>query len=100
MTSNIKEFPAVAGDDFGAQRAAEDWLRERGFSWGSSQVDGPQAIWHGCHSISKWRNLSASEKRDAHAIMEGARDGAVRITLRSHAPAEAVAAFAATGSAA
>jgi hypothetical protein len=93
MTPLTKEFSAVPGDDFGAQRAAEVWLRERGFSWGSSQVNGPQAIWHGDCYVSKWRNLSAAEKRDAHAIMEGDRGCAVRITLRAHAPAEAVEAF-------
>lgn len=93
MTASIKEFPEVPGDDFGAQRAAEAWLMNRGFSWGASQVDGPQAIWHGNYCISKWRNLSAEEKRDAHAIMEGHRACAVRITLRAHAPAEAISAF-------
>ena len=93
MSAVTKEFPAVPGSDFGAQYAAEAWLRERGFSLGPSQVDGPQAIWHGDCYVSKWRNLSAAEKREVHAIMDGARGGMVRITLRAHAPAEAVAAF-------
>jgi hypothetical protein len=93
MSANIKEFPVVPGNDFGAQRAAEGWLRARGFSFGSSQVDGPQAIWFGKCVISKWRNLSAAEKRDAHGTMEGARAGAVHITLRAHAPAAAIEAF-------
>lgn len=93
MSAAIKTFAAVPGDDFGAQRAAEDWLRERGFSFGSSQADGPQAIWHGDCRVSKWRNLSTRERRDAHAIMGGARASAVCITLRAHAPAEALAIF-------
>lgn len=93
MSANVKVFPAVPGNDFGAQRAAEDWLRARGFSFGPSQVDGPQAIWHGNCAISKWRNLSAAEKRDAHATMDGARAGSVRITLRAGAPAAAIEAF-------
>lgn len=91
--SVVKEFPAVPGSDFGAQYAAERWLRERGFSFGASQADGPQAIWYGECGVSKWRNLSAKEKREAHAVMDGRRAGSVRITLRAHAPAEAVAAF-------
>lgn len=93
MRAAIKEFHAITGSDFGAQYAAEKWLTDRGFSFGSSQANGPQAIWHGDCDISKWRNLSAEEKRDAHAIMEGGRSCTVRITLRAHAPAEAVAAF-------
>ena len=93
MSALVKEFPAVPRDDFGAQRAAERWLKSRGFSWGPSSVDGPQAIWHGDCSISKWRNLSAAEKRDAHATMDGPRSGNVRIVLRAGAPAAAIAAF-------
>lgn len=93
MSTNRKIFEAIAGDDFGAQHAADKWLRDRGFSFGPSQDDGPQAIWFGDHSVSKWRNLSTSERLAAHGIMEGRRAGAVHITLRAHAPAEAVAAF-------
>lgn len=82
---------------FEAMRAAEAWLDARGFSIGPSQVDGPRAIWHGDCAISKWRNLSAKEKRDAHAIMEGElREGPVRIVMRAGAPAEARTAFALT----
>lgn len=93
MSANVKIFPAVAGNDFGAQSAAETWLKARGFSWGSSERDAPQAIWHGNHYISKWRNLSTKERLAAHAIMEGKRRCDVHITLRAHAPAEAVEAF-------
>lgn len=31
MNANVKVFPPVPGNDFGAQRAAENWLRKRGF---------------------------------------------------------------------
>lgn len=82
---------------FEAARAAEQWLDDRGFSWGPSQVGGPQAIWHGDCAISKWRNLSAAEKRDCHATMDGEkREGPVTITLRAAATPEAIAAFALT----
>lgn len=84
---------------FQACYAAEEWLYARGFSVGPSQVDGPRAIWHGLCAISKWRNLSAAEKREAHAIMEGElREGPVRIVLQSGASDEARAAFAITDS--
>lgn len=96
MSATVKIFQAVLGDDFGAQLAAEKWLRNHGFSFGPSQADGPQAIWFGNHSISKWRNLSAKERLSAHAIMEGKRCCDVHITLRAHAPAEAATAFSLT----
>lgn len=82
---------------FQACYAAEAWLDARGFSVGPSQVDGPRAIWHGDCAISKWRNLSAQEKRAVHAIMDGElREGPVRIVLKPGATDEARAAFALT----
>lgn len=80
--------------DFAASRAAEEWLRERGFSFGPSQVDGPQAVWHGDCYVSKWRNLSAKEKRAMHAVMDGdGRNGPVTIRLCAGASQEAIDAF-------
>lgn len=79
---------------FQAVYAAEDWLRARGFSWGPSSVDGPQAIWHGDCTISKWRNLSPKERSECDAIMHGGREGPVTITLQRAATPEARAAFA------
>ncbi len=75
--------------DFEASRAAEQWLRDRNFSFGPSQADGPQAIWHGVCDISKWRNLSILEKAEAHGILESSRNGTATITLRSNAPMSA-----------
>lgn len=80
--------------EFAASYAAEKWLRDRGFSFGSSQADGPQAIWHGDCYVSKWRNLSAKEKREMHAVMDGdGRDGPVHIRLCAGASKEAIEAF-------
>lgn len=79
---------------FEASHAAQKWLDERGFSYGPSQADGPQAIWHGDCDISKWRNLSRKEREECHAIMTGdGRAGPMRITLMRGATAEAIAAF-------
>jgi hypothetical protein len=79
---------------FAAARAAEQWLRDRGFSYGPSQADGPQAIWYGDCTISKWRNLSAAEKRECHATLDGnGREGPMRITLHEAATPEAREAF-------
>lgn len=82
---------------FQAGYAAEKWLRDRGFSVGSSQAAAPRAIWHGDCYISKWRGLSAADKRDMHARMDGdMRNGPVSITLLPSASPEAREAFALT----
>jgi hypothetical protein len=80
--------------DFAASHAAVDWLDKHGFSVGSMQAGSPRAIWYGDCYISKWRGLSAQDKRDMHARLEGDdRNGPVRITLLASASAEARAAF-------
>lgn len=87
--------------DFEACRAAESWLDSRGFSVGSMQGDEPRAIWHGDCYISKWRGLSAADKREMHASMTGdQRKGPVRITLHAAASPEARDAFQRAGPAA
>lgn len=79
---------------FEASHAAEKWLDDRGFSYGPSQADGPQAIWFGDCDISKWRNLSRKERAECHATMAGNhREGPMRINLMPGAPDEAMAAF-------
>lgn len=86
--------------DFAATHAAVDWLSARGFSVGSMQAGSPRAIWHGDCYISKWRGLSAQDKREMHARMEGDdRNGPIRITLLAAASEEARAAFALTSDA-
>lgn len=79
---------------FVANYAAERWLRDRGFSIGSSQCDQPRAIWFGDCYISKWRGLNAAERRDMHAVMTGdGRNGPVHIELCAGATSEAIKAF-------
>lgn len=46
-----------ADGDFGAYYAAEEWLKENGYSYGSMQRDSPVGIAKGDCYISKWRNL-------------------------------------------
>lgn len=79
--------------DFDASRAAEDWLRKHGFSFGPSQADGPQAIWFGDCSISKWRNLSAAEKKTMDAVLHSGRGCVATITLMPSASQAARVAF-------
>lgn len=79
---------------FQAQHAAEKWLRERGFSIGSSQAGSPRAIWHGDCYISKWRGLSPAERASCHALMTGnGRNGPITVALTPAASPEAIAAF-------
>lgn len=92
MNEEVKEFPADGA--FGAARAAEEWLRARGFSFSPSQIGGPQAVFFGSCHVSKWRNLNSQEKASCHALLEAPRDGVAKVTLRRiWAPAEAVEAF-------
>jgi len=79
--------------DFQSSYAAEKWLKDRGFSYGPSQAMAPTAIWFGDCSISKWRNLSAQDKREMHAVMLNQRNGPVNIDLMPGASDEAIAAF-------
>lgn len=79
---------------FNAAHDAEKFLRDRGFSLGSSQADGPQGILFGDYAISKWRNMSSAEIKQLHGVMRGdGREGPLTIYLHDHAPDEAKAAF-------
>ena len=95
--SYYKDFRADG--DFGAMRAAEDWLRERGFSVGSTCSGYPRAIMYGDYSIAKWRNLGREEIRTLHGVMRSDvssgsfRGAGVVIELLDRAPADAIAAF-------
>ena len=68
---------------FQAYYAAEKWLRNNGYSFGSSCVCSPQAIKKGDFYIAKWRNLSAKERKDIDGIIEGQnhREGPVVVDL-------------------
>lgn len=79
---------------FNALHDAEKFLRDRGFSLGSSQADGPQGIMFGDYAISKWRNMGKAEISALHGVMRGdGREGPLTIFLLDHAPDEAKAAF-------
>ena len=95
--SYYKSFKADG--DFGAMRAAEDWLRARGFSVGSTCRGYPRGVLYGDYSIAKWRNLTSAEVAGLHGVMRGNRAGGFRgadVTIElseRDAPAEAIAAF-------
>lgn len=52
-------------------RAAEEWCRNRGVSYGSSQRGSPRGLMVGDYDIAKWRNLSPKEQRQCHGTMTG-----------------------------
>jgi hypothetical protein len=80
--------------DFKANYAAEQFLRERGFSVGSMQRGDPRGILFGHYDIQKWRNLRKADIQALHGVMRGdMRNGPVTIELFDSAPAEAQAAF-------
>lgn len=100
--SYYKTFRAAdhnATDDFGAMRAAQDWMRARGFSYGSTCRGYPVGIMFGDYAIAKWRNLDRDEVKALHGVMRGNRQGEFRnadVTIElmeRDAPADAIAAF-------
>ena len=70
---------------FEALHAAQRWLRERGYSYGSTCACCPVGVLHGDYLIAKWRNLTRQER----AELDGALDGDFRegpLTLRLKRP--------------
>lgn len=54
-----KAFDQVG--DFAAWRACQDWLRDNGYSFGSTCAMHPVAVLKGDYCIAKWRNLTRKE---------------------------------------
>lgn len=101
----FKVVPALHGivfdreGDFAALYDAQDFLRDAGFSVGSTQRGLPTAVMFGDWSVSKWGNLNRDERRETHATLSGDnRNGPLTFRLLPAAPDEAIAALAkATG---
>lgn len=82
MNEFVKKFP-YDGTTFGAKHAAEKWLFNHGYSFGSSCVLCPQAIIEGDVLIAKWRNLTPREKRFIDGTLEAGRNTDAVIKLKS-----------------
>ena len=82
------EFAQVG--DFSAVNAAENWLREHGFSYGSMCMDMPIGILKGDWCIAKWCNLTAKERNqlDGKLLSSDFRSGPVVLQLKAQATAE------------
>lgn len=67
---------------FQAKYAAENWCRDNNISYGSSCADSPIGLLRGNYTISKWRDLTAKQRKELDGTMEGNfRDGPVTIRL-------------------
>ncbi|MDA3939618.1 MAG: hypothetical protein PF693_09945 [Spirochaetia bacterium] len=67
---------------FKAKTAAEKWLTDNGYSFGSSCVYSPQAIKKGNWNIAKWRNLTVEERKNIDGIITGnGREGPITVEI-------------------
>ena len=68
--------------DFQAFYAATKWLDMNGFSYGSMQGPEPIGVIKGDCAISKWRNLSALDKKHLDGVITGdKRNGPVFVEI-------------------
>jgi len=67
------------GETFSAHYAAQEWLRENGYSYGSTCRNMPIAIKKGDYSIAKWKNLTNEERQDIDGKLYSGREGEAKI---------------------
>lgn len=80
--------------DFEATHAAEKFLKESGFSLGTTCHGLPRGIMFGDYWITKYRNLDRGQRQALHGELVGdGRNGPVTIRLFDSAPEDAKAAF-------
>lgn len=95
-----RTFDGRAGVDFSALNDAQEFLKARGFSFGSpcseNGVDKAQGVMFGTGwQIAKWRDLSAEDQARLHGTLTGPRrKGPIRVAIFWEAPAFAIAAVA------
>lgn len=76
-------FAAVEGQPLLAQRSAERWLSDRGFSIGVVQGSEPRGVLYGSTPIPTWRSLGPKDRRVFDAVMVGSGQlGPVRVLFR------------------
>ncbi|MCW0447230.1 hypothetical protein [Xanthomonas sacchari] len=68
--------------EFAALDAARAWCCERGVSYGSLQQGAPIGLLVGDYAISKWRNMSATERAAQHGTITGdGRNGPLELRI-------------------
>ncbi len=81
-----KQF-AEAGT-FEALYACQKWLRDNGYSYGSTSRMGPMPVLKGDFCIAKWHNLTKAEKQALDGYVDGDfREGPLTLRLKQ-APEE------------
>lgn len=97
MSELIRTFDEPG--EFESLRAAEKWLKDRGFSLGTLQRGAPIGVMLGDCDISKWRNLDADERAEMHGVLTTAsgsfREGAITFYIRDDVSEEVRSALAA-----
>lgn len=79
--------------DFQAYYAAQAWLQSRGFSCGRGQRGAPNGILFGEYEISKWKNLSFSQRQMCDGVLVGDhRHGPISVVIYGDARDGALAA--------
>ena len=69
---------------FQALYACEAWLRDNGYSYGSSCRGCPTGVLKGDFIIAKWLNLNKKEREGVHGTIDGNfREGPVRLHLKT-----------------
>ncbi len=69
--------------DFEAWYECQQWLTERGYSFGSTCVMSPVGVLKGDYSIAKWRNLSTQERAALDGTVTGDfRNGPLTLVLK------------------
>jgi hypothetical protein len=88
MTLFIKTFTGES--TFDAYHEACAWLDQNGYSHGPTSIDGPVAIFKGDCAVSKWRNLSAKERKAVDGLLDGdTRNGPITVRLKVAPESEA-----------
>jgi hypothetical protein len=70
-------------DDFSAQRSADQFIADRGWSVGPTDTNNCRGVMFYAHgAIAKWKNLNDAERRQCDAYLIGSgRDGILELTM-------------------
>lgn len=70
-------------DTFNSLYAAQNWLAERGYSYGPGSVMCPMPVLKGDYQIAKWKNFTKQEIAQLDGKIDGNfRDEPVTVTLK------------------
>lgn len=82
--TDVIEVRFTQTETWAAARAAEEWCRERGVSYGPSDRTNTRALMVGDWHIAKWHNLSPKERRESHGTITGDhRNGPLTLRIRA-----------------